>query len=131
MNRKYSDDELISALNTWLQNQRAKIKNEEQRKKIHQVFSIKQTLKNIKKDIKKQSKNTKNDWNLIWKNVVGKEIEEYTQVKRWHNGFLEIIVDNPILRSELDAFYKNSLIETLREYVEDKKILRGIKFISS
>ncbi len=131
MNRKYSDEELLKALDTWLQNQKVKIKKEEQKRRVHEISSIKQTLKSIKKDIRKQNKNTKTDWNLIWKSIVGSEIISFTKVKRWHNGFLEVIVDNPVLRSELDAFYKDSLIDTLREYIDDKKILRGIKFISS
>ena len=131
MNKKYSDVELLSSLQNWQKSVSEKIKKESLKYSIKDVELIKTILKQIKKEVKKQSKNSNTDWNVIWCKVVGEEIAKNTKVKRWNNGFLEIIVSNPILRSELDAFFKESLLESLRESIADQKIIRGIKFISS
>lgn len=127
--KKYSDEELLNALEKWRFSISKKLKKESYKER--ETFAINVVLKGIKKEFKKQSKNTHSDWNIIWDKVVGEEIKNFTKVKRWHNGFLEIIVENPTLRSELDAFYKESLIESIRETIDDKKLLRGIKFISN
>lgn len=127
--KNYSDEELLNAAEKWLKSVREK--NLKLNYLNKETKSIKQSLGKLKKEIHKQSKNTKTDWNNIWNDVVGEEIANLSRVKRWHNGFLEIIVDNPALRSELDAFYKESLIESLKAQFEDKIILRDIKFISN
>ena len=131
MNKKYSDNELLEAVENWRKSVREKLKKEELRRNKREINPIKNTLKSLKKEIKKQTKNSNDDWNNIWKQVVGEEIRNYTKVKRWHNGFLEIKVENPILRSELDAFFKESLIESIKELVSDNRVIRGIKFISN
>ena len=127
--KKYTEDDLIQAAENW--RKRVSEKNNKNNYYSKDVQTIKKTLSNIKKRIKKQSKNSSTDWNNIWNNIVGEEIAAASRVKRWHNGFLEIIVDNPALRSELDAFYKDSLIESIRNQIRNKKILRDIKFISN
>ena len=131
MNSRYSDDDILKSLQNWQKTISEKNKKDELKHNIREVSSIKNILKQIKKEIRKQSKNSNTDWNIIWQKIVGEEIAENTRVKRWHNGFLEIVVSNPILRSELDAFFKESLIEALKESLDNQKILRGIKFISS
>ncbi len=131
MNKKYSDKELLEAVENWRKSISEKIKKEDFKRNKREANPIKKTLNNLKKEFKKQSKNSNDDWNSIWKQVVGEEIRNYTRVKRWHNGFLEIIVENPILRSELDAFFKNSLIDSIKELISDEKVIRGIKFISN
>lgn len=131
MTNKYTDEQLLNAIEKWRKTISEKLIAEKNRKKIHESLPINNILKNIKKEFKKQSKNTNNDWNIIWNKVVGDEIKSFTQVKRWHNGFLEVIVENPTLRSELDAFFKESLIVSIREIIDNKKLLRGIKFISN
>ncbi len=131
MNKQYSDNELLEALQNWQKSISNKIEKDKIKRNINSSKQIKIFLKSIKKELTKQKKNSQNDWNIIWRKTVGEEIYNNTRVKRWHNGFLEIQVKNPVLRTELDVFYKETLISSLKEIITDKKILRGIKFISN
>ncbi len=131
MNKQYSDKELLKALQNWQKSISNKIEEDNIKRKINNSKQIKFVLRLIKKELTKHKKNSQNDWNIIWRKIVGEEIYNNTRVKRWHNGFLEIQVKNPVLRTELDVFYKETLISSLKEIITDKKTLRGIKFISN
>jgi predicted nucleic acid-binding Zn ribbon protein len=56
---------------------------------------------------------------LVWNEVIGPELGEKTRVTRWRDGVLTVEVDSAPLLQELDGFYKESLLESLRAAAPD------------
>jgi hypothetical protein len=63
----------------------------------------------------------------IWNETVGEEIKEKTRIKGFRNGVLQIDVFSPVLKSELEQFYKDSLVDSIKQSNPETKI-RKLKF---
>lgn len=66
-------------------------------------------------------------WGSIWEEVVGPELAAQTQVILFKNGVLQIRVPNAALKSELENFHKDILLNSLQEK-EMPGVLRDLSF---
>lgn len=63
----------------------------------------------------------------VWDEVVGPEIAAKTDVQRLHGGILTVTVEGAALRSELENFHHQALLQSLREACPNRTI-RKIRF---
>ena len=62
-----------------------------------------------------------------WSDVAGRSIAGCTRPSRLRGGTLEILVDNPMLLQELEAFRKRELLQRLRSTLPDTPV-RELRF---
>lgn len=91
-------------------------------------------IESLKTALNRYMKNSGLGWMLkhseivsIWNNAVGEEIAENTKVRGFRNGTLSVDVYSPALKSELEQFYKESIVETIKSSSPETQI-RKIKF---
>ncbi len=54
----------------------------------------------------------------LWSKVVGEEIGSHTRVVHLHGGELLVEVDSAPLLNELSTYYRQEILESLREHEE-------------
>lgn len=95
---------------------------------IRDISGLADLLKPLNKEVKKHLRHPSSEWRDRWEKVVGPEIAQQTTVKGWKNGFLQVEVENPALKGELESYYATTLAETMREEFPEIT-LRGIRFL--
>ncbi len=64
----------------------------------------------------------------LWHDVVGEELTTMTRVESFRNGVLRIAVTSAALKSELETYYREDLIVSLRQ-AQPSSFIRAIEFI--
>ncbi len=96
-------------------------------------FDISRTenLKSVVGDFLKKSglKWMLNNKNIIclWNEVVGEEIAKKTKIKGLRAGVLQVDVYSSTLKAELEQFFKESIIDSIKELDPESKVI-NIKF---
>ena len=105
----------------------------EKNKKENGFFDIERT-EDLSSVLKRFLKSTGIGWMLkhkeivkVWNEVTGEEISSQTKVMGYRNGILQIDVFSPVLKSELEQFYKDSLVKSIKSVFPESGI-RSIRF---
>jgi predicted nucleic acid-binding Zn ribbon protein len=105
----------------------------EKNKNKSKYFDIERT-EDLSSVLKRFLKSTGIGWMLkhkdvisVWNEVTGEEISSQTKVKGYRNGVLQVDVFSPVLKSELEQFYKDSLVDSIKSASPELGI-RSIKF---
>lgn len=58
----------------------------------------------------------------LWEKVVGGEIGRHTRVVLFNNGELVVEVDSAPLLNELSTYYKQEILDSLKEHEEFRRV---------
>lgn len=123
-----SDEMLLRAVKRWQDENRERLEKQRARRGMRENRDLASLLKPLGREVKKNISHPVTEWQDSWVKTVGNEIAAATRISKIQNGFLIIEVDNPTLRTELEAYYSSELLEALKEERPDK-LLRGLRFI--
>lgn len=122
------DEMLIQAAKNWQDQARGELQRRKEKIGIRESIGLAGLLQPLEREVKKRQRHPLTKWQDAWVKVVGAELSIQTRPRNIKNGFLEVEVDNPALKSELESYYSHDLTEALKEELPTGK-LRAIKFV--
>ncbi len=90
------------------------------------LANIGKIVKSLVKDIRANLPSNSSDLIDVWREIGGKAIASATIRVEIRNGFVNVLMDNHILKNEIENFRKDGLLVEMRKRLPEK-VIRGIR----